>query len=156
MSGTESIDEGCSPRGKRHAVRMGVVMSLSLAFIAFGSARSAAPIYQSEQFSVWPDRVVEGAYIAIAISATEMVSNYPMQEGDIGQDRTWKLDADLSKYPALHSDLLLSDAIYNLSLFELIRDVSAEGTFDAGAKWPGVWTRDVSYSILLSLAAIDP
>lgn len=150
------MNEGCSPCGKRHAVKMGVAMSLSLAFVASGSAQSAAPIYLSEQYSVWPDRVVEGAYIAKAISATEMVSNYPMQEGRIGQDRSWKLDVDLSNFPASHSDLLLSDAVYNLSLSELIHDVSAEGTFDAGAKWPGVWTRDVSYSILLSLAAIDP
>ena len=26
----------------------------------------------------------------------------------------------------------------------------------AGAKWDGVWTRDISYSILLALAAIEP
>jgi Bacterial alpha-L-rhamnosidase 6 hairpin glycosidase domain len=134
---------------------------MSLGLMASAGAQSAALIYQSEQYSVWPDRVVEGEYTADAVSSTEIVSNYPMQEGgpgqeNIGQERTWKLDADLSKFPVFHSDQLLSEAIYNLSLEELTRDVSAEGTFDAGAKWPGVWTRDVSYSILLSLAAIDP
>ncbi|GAI75469.1 unnamed protein product, partial [marine sediment metagenome] len=51
---------------------------------------------------------------------------------------------------------MISDALYNLSLEELLQDIRMDGAFMAGAKWPGVWTRDISYSILLSLAIISP
>ena len=123
---------------------------------AAAGAQAIKPIYQSAQFSVAADRVVEGPYRARAISPTEIVSNYPMRKDAAGQVRRWKLRADLSGFPALHSSFPLIDAVYNLSLEELTRDISKEGTFDAGALWPGVWTRDTSYSTLLSLAAVDP
>ena len=129
-------------------------------FIAFGfvstGAQSIPPFYQSAQFSVSPAEVVEGPYRAQAVSPTEIVSNYPMQEGGAAQERRWVLHTDLSRFPALHSGFPLIDAVYNLSLEELTQDVSKDGTFHAGALWPGVWTRDTSYSTLLSLAAIDP
>ncbi|NHZ84902.1 MAG: glycogen debranching protein, partial [Planctomycetia bacterium] len=68
----------------------------------------------------------------------------------------WKPSLDTSKYPQYHSDYPISDVLYNLSLEELILDLREDGAFMAGAKWPGVWTRDISYSILLSLAIIEP
>ncbi len=114
-------------------------------------AAEAQTLYRSEHFSVESDRVREGASEARAISATEMESNYPGLP-----DRHWKLGTDLSGYPQLHSDHLLVDALYNLSLEELRKDIRADGAFMAGAKWEGVWTRDISYSILLSLAVIEP
>lgn len=119
-------------------------------------AQSSKPFYRSDSYSVWPDRVVEGRYSAHAISSTEIVSNYPVHAFATNAKVRWTLQDDISAYPALHSDAPLLDAVYNLSLSELKQNVSKEGTFDAGARWPGVWTRDVSYSTLLSLAAIDP
>lgn len=127
-----------------------------IASIIPAGAQSIQPFYQSEQFSVSADQVIEGQYRAQAISPTEIVSNYPMHNGGAAQERKWTLHADLSAFPAFHSDFPLIDAVYNLSLEELTKDISKEGTFDAGALWPGVWTRDVSYSTLLSLAAVDP
>jgi hypothetical protein len=70
--------------------------------------------------------------------------------------RTWKLSEDVTMYPKSISPQLLCDALYNKSLEELKMDLRADGAFMAGEMWPGVWTRDVSYSILLSLAAIAP
>lgn len=113
-------------------------------------------IYQSEQYSVTSDSVVQGPYRAKAVSSTELVSNFPMREGGVALDRRWVLQTDISRFPAFHSGEPLLDAIYSLSMEELTKDVSKDGTFDAGARWPGVWTRDISYSGLLSLAAIDP
>ncbi|MEJ2637463.1 MAG: glycogen debranching protein [Calditrichia bacterium] len=75
---------------------------------------------------------------------------------DSGGLRTWKLTQDLSKLPRYHSRQPLVDALYNKSLEEMLLDIRDDGAFMAGAKWPGVWTRDISYSILLSLAAIQP
>lgn len=31
-----------------------------------------------------------------------------------------------------------------------------DGALSAGAKWPGVWTRDVALSAILSLAIVAP
>ncbi|MFP4548710.1 MAG: MGH1-like glycoside hydrolase domain-containing protein [Fidelibacterota bacterium] len=68
----------------------------------------------------------------------------------------WKLTKDITGFPQLDSDIPLLDALYTMSLEELLLDVREDNTFMAGAKWPGVWTRDISYSIILSLAAIAP
>jgi len=70
--------------------------------------------------------------------------------------RKWRQQENISSYPEYHSDYLLSDALYKLSLEELGKDIRDDDAFMAGAKWPGVWTRDISYSILLSLAIIEP
>jgi hypothetical protein len=114
------------------------------------------PIYQNASYSLWSDHVAEGRYTARAISSTEIESNYPIDESRSEEMRRWKLHENLGKYPHLKSDNLLQDALYNLSLEELALDTREDNAFIAGAKWQGIWTRDVSYSILLSLAAIDP
>ncbi|MES2734291.1 MAG: glycogen debranching protein [Bacteroidota bacterium] len=68
----------------------------------------------------------------------------------------WKLEKDLSDLPQYQSSQTLVNALYNLSLEEMLQDIRPDSTFMAGAKWEGVWTRDVSYSIVLALAAIQP
>jgi hypothetical protein len=68
----------------------------------------------------------------------------------------WSLSADVSEYPTYRSDQRLVDALYNLSLEELQQNIRDDGALMAGAKWTGVWTRDISYSILLSLALLAP
>jgi len=69
----------------------------------------------------------------------------------------WSLDTDVSQFPELESDQRLVDALYNLSLEEMLQNIREEdGAFMAGKKWTGVWTRDISYSILLSLALVAP
>jgi hypothetical protein len=118
------------------------------------SAQSTKPIYQSESFSVWPDRVVEGSFAAHASSRSVIDSNYPPQGS--GNNGKWVLETDLSCYPQTISEYPLLDALYNMSLEELKKNTRDDGAFNAGAKWQGVWTRDVSYSIVLSLAAIEP
>jgi len=116
---------------------------------------SGQPVYSSKTYGVWSDHVTEGSYTARAVSRTEIVSNYPVDTAPVAE-RRWSLDENISSYPQLHSDFLLGDALYNLSLAELRKDQRADGSFSAGASWEGVWTRDVSYSTLLSLAIIAP
>jgi hypothetical protein len=125
-------------------------------FCSESMMQSQQPVYQSNHYAVWPDHVAEGAYSARAVSATELVSNYPSGRAPAGAEARWTLDEDISRYPQVRSDFPLMDALYNLSLSELKKDTREDGAFNAGAKWQGVWTRDVSYSILLSLAAIQP
>ncbi|MES2388301.1 MAG: glycogen debranching protein [Bacteroidota bacterium] len=68
----------------------------------------------------------------------------------------WKPRHDISFYPAYKSDYLISDAIYNMSLDEMVQAIEPDSTFRTGKEWAGVWTRDISYSIILSMAALQP
>jgi hypothetical protein len=68
----------------------------------------------------------------------------------------WTRRADLSAFPQLRSPERLVDALYQMSLEELTQLVREDGALSAGAKWPGVWTRDVAYSSVLALAIVAP
>ncbi|WP_211229785.1 MGH1-like glycoside hydrolase domain-containing protein [Olivibacter sitiensis] len=77
-------------------------------------------------------------------------------EEEQAEDRLWELSTNLDAYPKYQSDHVLSDALYNLSLEEMTKDIEADSTFRTGKEWSGVWTRDISYSIILSMAALQP
>ena len=68
----------------------------------------------------------------------------------------WARRLDVSAYPQLTSSARMIDALYRMSLEELQQLVRDDGAFSAGARWPGVWTRDVSLSTVLGLALIAP
>ncbi|WP_245705943.1 MGH1-like glycoside hydrolase domain-containing protein [Catalinimonas alkaloidigena] len=68
----------------------------------------------------------------------------------------WSLSKDISAFPRYYGNYPLVEALYNLSLEEMLTDIEADGTFRTGAEWAGVWTRDISYSILLSMALLQP
>ncbi len=68
----------------------------------------------------------------------------------------WTLKNDLSSYPVFNSELMLLNALYNMSLDEMVMLQEADGTFRTGKEWAGVWTRDVSYATVLAFAYIDP
>ena len=68
----------------------------------------------------------------------------------------WARRLDLGNLPAVESSQRLQDALFRLSLEELLQLVREDGALSAGAKWPGVWTRDVALSVILSLAIIAP
>lgn len=68
----------------------------------------------------------------------------------------WKLSKDIAAFPSYRSSSLLADAVYNLSTEEMMRAVEPDSTFRTGQEWAGVWTRDISYSIILSMAYLQP
>jgi glycogen debranching enzyme len=72
------------------------------------------------------------------------------------QAKEWKLSKDLSAKPKYQSEQPIVDALFNLSLEEALKNIEADSTFRTGAKWGGVWTRDISYSILLAFAYHEP
>ena len=71
-------------------------------------------------------------------------------------DSNWKLTKDISSFPQYKSDYPISDAIYNLAIEEMMNAVEPDSTFRTGKEWAGVWTRDISYSIILSMAHLQP
>ena len=68
----------------------------------------------------------------------------------------WARHLDISGFPQLTSNDRILDATYRLSLEELQQLMRPDGALSAGAKWPGVWTRDVSLSTVLALALVVP
>jgi hypothetical protein len=71
-------------------------------------------------------------------------------------DSIWNLTAALDALPQYKSPHLIADAIYNMSLQEMQKAIEKDSTLRTGAEWAGVWTRDVSYSIILSMAYMQP
>ncbi|MFV5703787.1 MGH1-like glycoside hydrolase domain-containing protein [Flavobacterium sp. XS2P12] len=72
------------------------------------------------------------------------------------EDKTWKLAQDISTKATYTSQQPIVDALYNLSLEEAKLAIEPDSTFRTGAKWAGVWTRDISYSIILAFAYLEP
>ncbi|MBF9255115.1 glycogen debranching protein [Pontibacter sp. 172403-2] len=68
----------------------------------------------------------------------------------------WQLSKDISAFPQYTSDYVITDALYNMALEEMINAVEPDSTFRTGKEWAGVWTRDISYSIILSMAMLQP
>jgi len=72
-------------------------------------------------------------------------------------ERRRELSRDLSSFPLFSSpEAPLLEALTNLALEEALLNIRNDGAFSAGAKWPGVWTRDISFAGQLSLAYLFP
>ncbi|GAC1300404.1 MAG: hypothetical protein NVSMB24_00940 [Mucilaginibacter sp.] len=88
------------------------------------------------------------------IYETILVLNKPEDENKIAS--SWKLSRNVSAFPQYHSAYKVTDALYNLALEEMEKAVEPDSTFRTGKEWGGVWTRDISYSIILSMAVLQP
>ncbi|AKQ46615.1 glycogen debranching protein [Rufibacter radiotolerans] len=84
----------------------------------------------------------------------ELVFN-PDQDGTATAS-TWKMTRNTASFPQYQSGYPVLDAVYNLALEEMVNAVEPDSTFRTGKEWAGVWTRDISYSIILSMAALQP
>ena len=141
----------------------GIVIIWLILTVGFGySQQIVKPIWQSMEYAVFVDRIIQdNMYVAKALSPTEMTSSY-----QTSKDKTlskenliashWAMVKDASAFPQYKSDYLISDAIYNMSVEEMIKAVETDSTFRTGKEWAGVWTRDISYSIILSMAYLQP
>lgn len=103
------------------------------------------------------DSVIQGEYAAWAVSPTEIRSTYHARPGYfMPVEQVWRLKNDISAYPRLQTSQGLLQAVYNMGLDEMVNAVEPDTTLRTGKEWAGVWTRDVSYSIILSMAALQP
>ncbi len=103
------------------------------------------------------DTIVQGEYRAWAVDDNHIVTTYHAQPRYyMGIEKEWRKKNDLSAYPALSTPNRLHRAIYNMGLDEMINAVEPDTTLRTGKAWAGVWTRDVSYSIILSMAYLHP
>lgn len=127
------------------------------ALAAMALAANAQEIVRTDAYIWHGDTITQGEYMATAPDAYNIVSTYSAQPHyKFPIERTWSLKNDISKYPRLNTPNTLHRAIYNMALDEMVNAVEPDTTLRTGKEWGGVWTRDVSYSILLSMAAMQP
>lgn len=139
----------------------------ALATLASLSSAEAQTIYKTSDYIWKGNKIVQGKFTAKANSATDITSNYTsewntsapnyMPDMPTGVDpEHWTLKRDISHLPHYTSSLVLDNALYNMSLEESELAIEPDSTYRTGVYWGGVWTRDVSYSILHSLAQLCP
>ena len=109
--------------------------------------------YENEKF-VWTDNyVAEGNNAAIAPSTEEIVTTCLSKDG---KPLRWVRKNDIYKFGKYTGISTLETALYNMAVDEMINNFEKDGTLRTGLLWGGVWTRDVSYSSLLSLSYMCP
>ena len=114
-------------------------------------------IVQTEAYRWAGDTIFQNEFKAWAVSPEEIHSTYKGRPGYfMPVQQTWKRRNDLSAYPRLSSTNRLHEAIYNMGLDEMVNAVEPDTTLRTGKEWAGVWTRDVSYSIILSMCYMQP
>lgn len=107
-------------------------------------------IMEKGSYKWYPDRIEQGEYAGIAETPYRIVSDLN------GDSLVWECRNDLSAMPVLSTPFLLEEAVYNMGLDECINAVEPDSTLRTGLSWGGVWTRDVSYSTILSMAYMQP
>lgn len=133
------------------------ILFAALAVVMADIASPARIVVQTPAYIWHGDTITQGPFMATAPDENHLVSTYSAQPGYyMPIDKTWTLRNDISSYPRLQTPNTLHRAIYNMGLDEMVNAVEPDTTLRTGKEWGGVWTRDVSYSILLSMAYLQP
>lgn len=130
----------------------------AVAIAASASAASNSNVVVSTDAYRWQgDTIYQNEFKAWADGDYSIRSTYKGRPGYFMPiDQTWIRKNDLSAYPVLKGGNQLHRAIYNMGLDEMVNAVEPDTTLRTGKEWAGVWTRDVSYSIILSMASLQP
>lgn len=127
--------------------------------LMMGAAHAAAPatVIETDAYRWIGDTLYQDEFKAWAVNPGEIRSTYKGRPGYfMPVEQVWKRKNDLSAYPVLKEPNALLQAVYNMGLDEMVNAVEPDTTLRTGKEWAGVWTRDVSYSIILSMAALQP
>ena len=127
-------------------------------FLLGGRAMAQDDIVVATDAYTWKgDTLYQDEFKAWAVNPYEIQSTYKGRPGYFMPiEQTWKKKNDLSAYPVVSGGNPLLEAVYNMGLDEMVNAVEPDTTLRTGKEWAGVWTRDVSYSIILSMAALQP
>lgn len=118
--------------------------------LTMGATASNAEIVATDAYRWHGDTITQGEYQAYSPDGVSLISTYSAQPGyRMPVNKTWTLTQDISAYPQLLTPNKLHTAVYNLGLEEMLNAVEPDTTLRTGKEWAGVWTRDVSYSIIL-------
>ena len=118
-------------------------------FRGIGIAGNIAPLNWDYENPRYLNATGEPGIYAITLTMN------PAIEAD-DASHSWQIEAENPDFPQFSSPYTLVDALYNMAIADIVRCQRPDGTYRAGVQWDGVWTRDVSYSIYLALAYLDP
>lgn len=143
----------------KHAILLIPAIATTTAAIAVNQPdkNDDTVIVETSAYKWTGDSIIQGKAVGKAISDNKIVSTYHAQPGYFMPiEQEWTLKNDISPYPRLESGNRLHNAIYRMGLDEMVNAVEPDTTLRTGKEWSGVWTRDVSYSIILSMAQMQP
>ncbi|MCH5242978.1 MAG: hypothetical protein J1F67_11290 [Muribaculaceae bacterium] len=133
------------------------LMSATLMTGGFSLLAQNDVVVATDAYTWKGDTVYQNEFKAWAVSPYEIQSTYKGHPGYFMPiEQTWTKKNDLSSYPVVSGGNPLMEAVYNMGLDEMVNAVEPDTTLRTGKEWAGVWTRDVSYSIILSMAALQP
>ena len=171
------VKKGKGHGDKGHSRRKGSRFKSLLALLAFGTSALSAgaqlppspatfvmpvptadkTVVKTDAYSWMGDSILQDEFKAWAVSPEEIRSTYKGRPGyPFPIESSWVRKNDLSAYPLLSDPNKLLTAVYNRGLDEMVNAVEPDTTLRTGKEGGGVWTRDVSYSIILSMAALQP
>ena len=128
-----------------------------LALVESSATAQSDLVVATDAYSWKGDTVYQDEFKAWAVNPYEIRSTYKGRPGYFMPiDQVWKKKNDLTAYPVVSGGNPLLEAVYNMGLDEMVNAVEPDTTLRTGKEWAGVWTRDVSYSIILSMAALQP
>lgn len=128
---------------------MNRIAFLLLASLFILSACNDTSLFKTDAYKLYADKVEQEKSAATVISATEI-------ESDFEQAGSWKLSADLSAFPRFTSDIPITEAMYNLSVEELSRNLTPEGRLVSSKGASDISTRDIGYAGFLGLGVVAP
>lgn len=139
-------------------MKIAVLMGGMALMAGAGAAHAGDDVIVATDAYTWKgDTIYQDEFKAWAVSPDEIHSTYKGRPGYFMPiEQTWKCKNDLSSYPRLSGGNPLMEAVYNMGLDEMVNAVEPDTTLRTGKEWAGVWTRDVSYSIILSMAVLQP
>ena len=160
-------DRGIPPQGhkarkhrrpaEKKSRRKGSRFKSVIALLALGAGALSASAMATDAYRWEGDTIFQDEFKAWAVSPEKIQSTYKGRPGyPFPIEQTWERKNDISAYPRLDDPNLLLEAVYNMGLDEMVNAVEPDTTLRTGKEWAGVWTRDVSYSIILSMAALQP
>ncbi len=138
--------------------RIILITAMALGCVAAMTAGgNDAPVVATDAYRWQGDTIYQNEYKAWAIDDYHLQSTYKGRPGFFMPiEQSWSRKNDLTSYPHLVGGNMLHRAVYNMALDEMVNAVEPDTTLRTGKEWAGVWTRDVSYSIILSMAALQP
>ncbi len=127
------------------------VLSIAAA-IAAASCGNGSGIYRNLKYAWTGNSICQDSIRATAIDARHIISDYPGAEYVSGE---WTLGHDISAFASYSAPTALEEALYNMALEESVIAVEPDSTLRTGKEWGGVWTRDISYSVILGMSHIQ-
>ena len=71
-------------------------------------------VYENDSYGIYADKVVQGEYTGVAETPYKIVSNLN------GEEYVWEKKNDHSGFPKLVTPLPVEEAVYNMSIDEII------------------------------------